>query len=223
MQAQQPPTLSAQECAAIRRLASDIPDLWQAPTTTSADRQAIIRHLVERIVVTVQGDSEQVEVQIHWRGGTGTRLHLARPVARLEQLSYYPQLVAALHEEGHSGVVIAEHLNAEGWRPAKRRATFAAAMVNDLLARQGLGTSRPSPATQVQRRVDEWTVQELARELAMPLQTLHSWLLKGRLNARKEQGASHPIWLIRADAAEITRLRSQRGAADVHSKSRRAF
>jgi hypothetical protein len=98
-----------------------------------------------------------------------------------------------------------------------------AAMVNGLLARQGLGASRPSPATQVQREVDEWTVQELARELAMPPQTLHSWLLKGRLNARKEQGASHPIWLIRADAAEITRLRSQRAKPGIHSKSRDVF
>lgn len=223
LQAQQPPSLSPQECAAIRSLASDIPTLWRAPTTTSADRQAIIRHLVERIVATVQDESEQVEVQIHWRGGTGTRLHLARPVARLDQLSYYPQLVArlvALHEEGHSGATIAEQLNGEGWRPAKRRTTFTAAMVNSLLARQGLGTSRPSPATQVQRQTDEWTVQELARELAMPPQTLHSWLLKGRLTARKEQGASHPIWLIRADAAELTRLRLQRAEAAHHSKSR---
>jgi DNA invertase Pin-like site-specific DNA recombinase len=223
LQTQQPPTLSAQECEAIRRLAQDIPALWQAPSTTSADRQAIIRHLVERIVVTVQGESEQVDVQIHWLGGTGTQLRLVRPVARLEQLSYYPQLLArmvALHEEGHSGVAIAEHLNAEGWRPAKRRATFTAAMVTSLLGRQGLAKSRPSPATQVQRQSDEWTVQELARELAMPPQTLHSWLLKGRLNARKEQGSSHPIWLIRADAAEMARLRSQRAEAASHSKSR---
>jgi hypothetical protein len=223
VQAQQPPTLSAQECEAIRRLARDIPALWHAPGTTATDRQAIIRHLVERIVVTVHGESEQVEVQIHWLGGTGTQLRLVRPVARLEQLSYYPQLLArmlALHEEGHSGVAIAEQLNAEGWRPAKRRATFTAAMVTSLLGRQGLAKSRPSPATQVQRQSDEWTVQELARELAMPPQTLHSWLLKGQLNARKEQGASHPIWLIRADAAEMTRLRSQRAEAAPHSKSR---
>jgi hypothetical protein len=31
---------------------------------------------------------------VHWIGGHRTRTHLVRPVARLEQLSYYPQLVA---------------------------------------------------------------------------------------------------------------------------------
>jgi len=50
--AQQPVPLSGQEREAIRRLAADIPALWQAPTTTAADHQAIIRQLVERAVVT---------------------------------------------------------------------------------------------------------------------------------------------------------------------------
>jgi hypothetical protein len=137
--AQQPPTLSAQEREAIRHLSADIPTLWHAPTTTAADRQAIIRQLVERVVVTVQGESEKVELQVHWIGGHGTRTRLIRPVARLEQLSYYPQLltrVAALHRQGYNGVMIAKVLNAEGWRPAKRRTTFTAAMVNGLLARR---------------------------------------------------------------------------------------
>jgi hypothetical protein len=41
--AQQPPTLSAQDREAIRRLTTDIPVLWAAPSTTNAERQAIIR------------------------------------------------------------------------------------------------------------------------------------------------------------------------------------
>ncbi|MFZ0257310.1 MAG: hypothetical protein WAN46_17105 [Gammaproteobacteria bacterium] len=86
--AEHPATLSAEERAAIRRLASDIPALWRAPTTTAADRQAIIRQLVERVIVTVRGESEQVDVQIHWIGGHGTQAVLTRPVARLDQLSY---------------------------------------------------------------------------------------------------------------------------------------
>ena len=85
-QAEQPAILSAAERAAIRQLASDIPALWRAPTTTPADRQAIIRQLVERVVVTVQGQSEIVEVQVHWFGGDGTQATLIRPVARWEQL-----------------------------------------------------------------------------------------------------------------------------------------
>ena len=214
--AEQPKTISAAERAAIRRLASDIPALWRAPTTTPADRQTIICQLVERVVVSVQGESEKVELQVHWVGGHGTQTTLIRPVARLAQLSYYTPLlqrVAGLHKQGMDRLSIAKTLNAEGWRPAKRRNTFTAAMVGDLLARQGLRTLRPGPATTVTRRAHEWTLQELAQILAMPVQTLYAWLRKGHLTARRETSAAPPRWLIHADSAELERLRALRVAA----------
>lgn len=40
---QQPRLLSSEEQEAIRRLAADIPALWEAPTTTDAERKEIIR------------------------------------------------------------------------------------------------------------------------------------------------------------------------------------
>jgi hypothetical protein len=83
--AAQPVTLSASEREAIRRLASDLPALWHAETTTAADRQAIMRQLVERVVVTVQGESEQVDLEVHWIGGHRTQTRRRRPVARLDQ------------------------------------------------------------------------------------------------------------------------------------------
>ncbi len=64
--AEQPAMLTAQEREAIRQLALDIPALWRAPSTTPADRQGIIRQLVERVVVIVEGESEKVGVQVHW-------------------------------------------------------------------------------------------------------------------------------------------------------------
>ena len=72
-QAEQPAALTAEESAAIRRLATDIATLWHAPTTTAADRQAIVRHRVERVVVTVRGASERIDAQSHWFGGHGTQ------------------------------------------------------------------------------------------------------------------------------------------------------
>ena len=206
--AEQPTPLSALEREAIRRLASDIPALWAASSTTAADRQGIIRQLVERIVVTVQGETERVDVVVHWIGGHGTETTLIRPVARLEQLSYYTQLlarVAALHAQGFNGPAIAKSLNSEGWRPAKRRETFNAPMVRGLLARLNLGVHVMIKA---QRTPEEWTVPELARNLAMPQPTLYAWLYKGWLKARKETTSQQNVWLVQADEAEIARLKS---------------
>jgi hypothetical protein len=68
----QPASLTEDERAQIRALAQDLPALWEAPTTTSMDRQRIIRFLVERVVVAVEGRSDRVTVRIEWVGGTTT-------------------------------------------------------------------------------------------------------------------------------------------------------
>jgi DNA invertase Pin-like site-specific DNA recombinase len=215
--AAQPVTLSAAERDAIRQLASDIPALWQAPTTTAMDRQAIIRGLVHRVVVTVHGESEQVTVRVAWVGGHGTEATLIRPVACLEQLSYYPQLqarVAALYTEGKDRTTIAQTLNAEGWRPAKRRATCTPLMVGRLLARQGLHYLTHVRAQPRAGAADEWTLQALAQVLEMPVETLYGWVRRGRVTARRDVSGA-PRWLIRADAAELAHLQALRQAPQI--------
>jgi len=215
--ASEPQTLSEPERARIRELAADIPALWKAKSTTDAERQAIVRQLIERVLVTVIDDSERVGVEVHWIGGHQTRTHLVRPVARLEQLSYYPQLsarVMALHQAGQHCAQIAEQLNAEGWRPAKRRATFNGPMVANLLAHQGLpaGVSHAKPAPWPARHAHEWSLPELARTLEMPAVTLFNWLRKGWLNARQVPRGGQQQWLIWADDQELERLRARRQA-----------
>jgi hypothetical protein len=199
---------------AIRRLASDIPALWHAPTTTPADRQAIIRQLIERVVVTVHGQSERLDVQLHWVGGHAAQATLTRPVARLEQLSYYPQLLARaaeLHAQGQKLTAIAEKLTAEGWRPAKRRKTFNASMVQTLLLAQGLSSRRRCYSDHIEGRcANEWTVAELAYRLAIPQPTLFRWLQRGWLRGRQVVQAARRVWLIQADEAELARLRELR-------------
>ncbi len=51
----QPATLSAAEREQIRALANDIPALWDGESTSPADRQQIVRFLLEKIVISVQG------------------------------------------------------------------------------------------------------------------------------------------------------------------------
>ena len=207
--------LSAEERERIRRLAADIPAIWHAATTMGADRQAIVRQLIERVIVTVLDDSEKVNVEVHWAGGHRTRARITRPVARLEQLSYYPQLLArviSLHEEGMACTEIARQLNAEGWRPAKRRKTFTGPMVATLLTRQGLhsGTPKQRHTTDLHRDPCEWLLNDLARELDMPSATLFSWITKGWVRARQAEHSGRKLWLVWADEAECERLHARR-------------
>jgi hypothetical protein len=82
---QKPRILSETEREAIRRLARDIPVLWAASTTTDADRKEIIRQVIERVIVDVQGNSEQVKVRIKWIGGSSTEGVVIRPIGKLTE------------------------------------------------------------------------------------------------------------------------------------------
>ncbi|MEU3343060.1 hypothetical protein [Streptomyces sp. NPDC006668] len=75
------------DCQQIRTLAGDLPAVWQAATTTDADRKQLMRPMIEKIHVTVVGESERVTVQITWVGGHRTGGEVVRPVGRLGQLS----------------------------------------------------------------------------------------------------------------------------------------
>ena len=124
---QQPRVLSADEREAIRQLAENIPALWHATTTTDTQRKEIIRQVVNRVLVNIEGDSERVQVTIEWVGGAQTQGIMIRPVAKLTQLSFYPQLcerIRSLASAGLSAVDIACQLNQEGASPPQAPPTL---------------------------------------------------------------------------------------------------
>ena len=206
---EQPPELTDTERESIRSLAADIPALWNAPSTTAADRKTLLRHLVERVVVAVQGDSELVDVSVEWVGGYASQHQLVRPVARYEQLHHYRELLARavqLRDEGRTMSQIAEQLNGEGWRPPKRRPTFNGPMVRALLSRRGSRGRHPrlKDAVAVLEQ-HEWWFPDLAERLDMPHPTLYSWLRRGWVHARQLSGVQGR-WVLWADEEELDRL-----------------
>jgi DNA invertase Pin-like site-specific DNA recombinase len=210
----QPATLSAAEQERIRLLARDIPQLWQADTTTAADRQRLVRFLIEQIEVGVQGETDQVEVTIRWAGGVVSRHTLVRAVQRYEQLADYGRLRARIDElraEGKSMAAVAECLNQEGFHPPKRAARFTSAMVSGFLAKGGRSGPRPralSAAGLLQK--GEWLLTDLARRLGMPSATLQRWRKVGWVQARKlpVPGGHWALWADGAELKRLARLRS---------------
>lgn len=205
----QPAGVSAAEREQIRSLAEDLPALWQAATTTAADRQRVIRLLVEQVVVTVAGVSERTEVTIHWAGGHTSHEALVRPVQRYDQRSDYQQLlkrIAELRKESLTLAEVAARLNQEGFRPPKRCQTFNGGMVARLVAKSGRSGPRPQAVEAPGiLSADEWLLSDLARKLDMPSVTLHRWVRVGWVHARKlSTPGGH--WVIWADADELERM-----------------
>jgi DNA invertase Pin-like site-specific DNA recombinase len=204
-----PRVLTADEQAAIRRLAADIPALWDAPTTTAADRKEIVRQVIERVVVDAQGRSERVLVAIEWAGGGRTEGEVLRPISRLADLSSYPQLCQRLRELtdlGFSAEAIGERLAEEGFRSARGDTSFGASWVRALRQRLGISKGRPHAVRRDGLAPDEWWCSELAKVLGIPSGTLAAWIGRGWVRARR---ADEPMqrWILWADEAERERLR----------------
>ena len=212
---QQPTRLTEEERALVRQLATDIPALWHATDTTPQDRQQIVRFLLDRVDVNVEGHSERLELTLHWAGGFTSHYHHTRSVSRYDQLSNHEELLARidiLRAAGHTLNQVAEQLNREGFRPPKRRRDFTAAMLAHLLAKRSPPKHRPTAMTDRSTLgPHEWWLSDLARHLDMPMATLHRWRTVGWIHARKV-GVAGGRWALWADDSELDRLRRLRVA-----------
>jgi DNA invertase Pin-like site-specific DNA recombinase len=201
-----PGRLSPDDERMIRSLAGDLPAVWQAATTTPAERQRIARLLIEHVSVLVDKASEHVAVVLHWAGGLSESHDLSRPVKRYDLQADYPRLIARLRAscaEGLSAARIADRLNAEGFRPPKRAERFNPGMVRRLLWHLDLDRREPHGSPSGLGR-DEYRPGGLARRLGISRDTVRRWLRAGWLTARRDAEGHHVIW---ADASELRRLR----------------
>jgi DNA invertase Pin-like site-specific DNA recombinase len=203
---QTPPTLSEEERARILAMASDIPALWNAPSTTNVDRKQIVRCLVERVIVHSRLDSEFASVTIQWAGGYESQHEIVRPVRNYEQLRDLEPLLdraQKLRESGKSIAQIAEQLNAEGFHSPTGRGPIKNPMVLELLRRRGVIADERSDDELLDRH--EWWLSDLADELKTAISKLQSWVLRGWINGRQTPVSG--CWILWADKDELRRLR----------------
>jgi DNA invertase Pin-like site-specific DNA recombinase len=205
-----PRLLSAEEQALIRQLSHNLPALWAAETSTIEDKKEIIRQVIERVAVDVQGESEKVKVSITWAGGAQTQGTTTRKVATLEQLSYYPLLcerIRALAQEGLGAAQIAQCLNEEGFKPPKRHTHFGSQGVAELMRRLDLGAHRLRQRTLPKLPEHRWWLADLAKAIGMPSVTLFNWLKRGWVTASRDEKTRR--WVLWADETELARLKER--------------
>ena len=209
---QQSRLLTENEIILIRQLSQDIPALWSSNETTNAQRKEIVRQIVLRIVVQAEGRTEKVNIEVEWAGGHLTHAVFFRPVGKLCDLSYYPQLckrIRALSSQGHKAVAIAEQINREGFQPAKRQRRFSTQSIQSLMRRLNVSRPRRAAVSKPPLPTDQWWLSDLANTLDMPAVTLYNWLQKGWIQGKQET-FSNKRWIVYASLTEIVRLKQLR-------------
>jgi DNA invertase Pin-like site-specific DNA recombinase len=216
--AETPASLSEADAKRIREASQNISALWHAADTTPQDRKAIVRCLVERVVVHVEQCSECVDVRIHWHGGFTSQHQIVRPVGRYTQLRDYDLLMSrirTLHQEGKTVPAIADQLNREGFVPPRRRGAFSVDLVAPILQQLGLvGELRQDKLL----GPDEWWIRDLAAHLKLPARKVHYWATRGWVHSRRTLSGKH--WIVWADRGELARLEKLKAQSNSYTAKR---
>jgi len=197
--------LTPAEQAAARALASDLPAVWHAPTTTAADRKRLLRLVVHEVTVTVAPDGRAAAVAIRWSGGATTAHTVTRPprgwhcttaaatVARLREL--------AQQLPDHR---IADRLNAEGVRTQTGK-PWTHQRVASIRHQHAIPTACPVDTEARAVRGDGLMPVALAAErLGISRSLVHVWVGLGALVGEQRVVASKR-W-VRLTAADTARL-----------------
>jgi hypothetical protein len=201
-QQDQPRESSEDEREQIRDLATDLPALWEAASTTDDDRKEILRQVIEKISVNVEAGSEWVEIRVHWAGGQQTYSRVRRPVAGTTQLSRWTELKIRLRElksTGLSAAKIADCLHEEGFKPAQG-SRVTPEVVRVWLSRNGLSTQRQQPP--VELAANEWTIPQIVNHYQTPQSTVHGWIRRHQVSAR-QLGGGGGRWIVQATPAAL--------------------
>jgi hypothetical protein len=104
---------------AIVALGSDLPTLWQTPTTTSTERKQMLRLVIREVIVDSKRVGGQVWVQINWQTGAQEQFWYQRRVHSYAVFADAPALEQRVRELNAAGLMdsqIAATLEREGYQ-----------------------------------------------------------------------------------------------------------
>lgn len=150
--------------AAFVDLGTALPTLWQSETLTRPHRKALLRCLIDKVILE-RRLRDRVQTRIVWHGGAVSDLEIPLPVHATHNLADFAALEAealALEAEGKSDAEIARLLTARGFRSALRETVLPSTIRAIRLRHQRIHRYRgPRP----RRVAGALTISQLAQQL----------------------------------------------------------
>ena len=166
--------------AELEALATDLPRLWAAPTTSHKDRKRLLRTLVADVTLKSARADEQVRIGIRWRSGATEELMVQRPVpapvARRTPVAVID--FVRRHGAGRDEDVVAE-LNAA-------RLTTGTGRPFDVAAVRWLRFAYRIPSPPPPLAHGELAVADVAARLGIARDAVYYWIEHGQLEARRD-------------------------------------
>ena len=172
-------------------LTGRLPEIWADPNTTDGHRKALLRCLVEKVVLD-RGDRDVTSVRIVWRGGAVSELEVKMKVNAVAHLANGAELTERIIELARAGVSdeeIAATLTAEGHRSPTKLDGVLAVTVGKI--RRAAGIKVIKQRTRWEHPPGFLTANELAAKLAIPVNWIYVQIREGRLLLDRLESGAH--------------------------------
>jgi DNA invertase Pin-like site-specific DNA recombinase len=165
----------------IVNLTGRLPQIWADTATTDAQRKALLRCLVEKVVLD-RGEHDVALIRIVWRGGAVSDLEVKLKVNSVTKLARGTEMrdrVIDLAKNGISDDEIATALTNEGHRSPNCEHQVLPITVSQI--RRGAGIKATAARSRWFHGSDLLSVPELAGRLDIPVNWLYVQIRKKRL------------------------------------------
>jgi excisionase family DNA binding protein len=158
----------------LAALASDLPRLWAAPTTSAKDRKRLLRTLVADVTLTSEPKGPQVRVGIRWRTGATEEVVVVRTVGRRTSAA---AIELARSNSGCTDRELVAILTAAGL-------LSGGGLPFNVVAVHWMRRAHQIPEAPL-LAPGELTVHEVAARLNVAAGVIYEWISAGRLKVRR--------------------------------------
>lgn len=176
----------------VIRLSGRLPEIWADPSTTDAKRKALLRCLVEKVILD-RGEHDIGLVRIVWRGGVVTEINVKMRVGSVANLSRGQEMQERVLELARTKMhddEIAAILTSEGHRSPNCADKVMPITVQRIRLRAGV-KGLAEQRTRWRRSPDLLSAQELAGVLKIPVNWLYVQIRLGRLLIDRHPSGAH--------------------------------
>jgi DNA invertase Pin-like site-specific DNA recombinase len=175
----------------VVRLSGRLPEIWADQGTTDAQRKALLRCLVDKVILD-RGEHDVSRVRIVWRGGAVSELDVKMRVNSVANLARGAEMRARALELARDHMhddEIAAILTSEGHRSPNCVEKVLPITVQRI--RLLAGVKQAEQRTRWQHPPDILSAQELAGRLNIPVNWLYVQIRKGRLLIDRQPSGAH--------------------------------
>lgn len=170
---------------ALRTVGPRLPELWDQGLFSSSQKKALLRCLVDKVVLhRVAGD--QVRTRVVWRGGATTVDDVTVQVAKFARLSRgkeMKEIILRMARDGQTDQQITSYLTSQGFHSPRSGTVLQSTVKLLRLSHRILVIHRQSHPCHVPGYL---TVPQLAQKLGVPRHWIHNHIRKGKIRVDKD-------------------------------------